>query len=161
MPDDLYHTDILGWSRAQAERLRRLQRGERVNDVDWEHVIEEIEDLGKSEFRTVTSNLRNAFLHALKVIGWPDHDAGDHWTQEITTFLGNARDRFEPGMQQHVDPAAIYELALQDLRGAPPIGGVAPQPLPERVELTAAELRDRRFGASDLLARLRAALPPA
>ena len=25
MPDDLYHSDILGWSKAQAERLRRLR----------------------------------------------------------------------------------------------------------------------------------------
>ena len=29
MPDDtLYHTDILAWSRAQAERLRRVAAGE-------------------------------------------------------------------------------------------------------------------------------------
>ena len=34
MPDDLYHTDILGWSKAQAERLRRVAAGERVNDLD-------------------------------------------------------------------------------------------------------------------------------
>ena len=53
MPDDLYRTDIVTWSRLQADRLRRHLAGERVNDLDWEHVIEEIEDLGNSEIAAV------------------------------------------------------------------------------------------------------------
>jgi uncharacterized protein DUF29 len=68
MPDDLYHSDILGWSKAQAERLRRLQHGERVNDLDWEHVIEEIEDVGGSQLSAVKSHLGLAMLHALKAL---------------------------------------------------------------------------------------------
>ena len=46
MPDDLYDHDALAWSEHQASLLRRVARGERVNEVDWEHVIEEIEDRG-------------------------------------------------------------------------------------------------------------------
>ena len=46
MPNDLYDRDVLAWSEHQADRLRRLARGERVNDLDWEHVVEEIEDVG-------------------------------------------------------------------------------------------------------------------
>ena len=157
MPDDLYHHDILAWSRTQADRLRRLRQGERPNDLDWDHIIEEVEDLGKAELQTVISNLRNAMTHALKVVGWPDHSAVDHWQQEIATFLDNAQGRFEPGTQQHVDPAAIYALALRRLRRAPPIGGVPPRPWPATMALTAAELRDPDFGAIDLLERLRAA----
>jgi hypothetical protein len=68
MPDDLYHRDILAWSKAQASRLRRIAAGERVNDVDWEHVIEEVEDVGRSELKTVRSHFRNALIHALKVL---------------------------------------------------------------------------------------------
>ena len=48
MPSDLYERDILSWSEHQADLLRRLARGERVNDVDWEHVVEEIEEHGNS-----------------------------------------------------------------------------------------------------------------
>jgi Domain of unknown function DUF29 len=66
MPDDLYHNDILGWSKAQAERLRRLRGGERVDDLDWEHVIEEIEDVGGSQLSAVKSRLGLAMPHALK-----------------------------------------------------------------------------------------------
>ena len=51
--DDLYWQDILVWSERQAELLRRVAGGERVNDVDWDHVIEEIEDVGSSELHSV------------------------------------------------------------------------------------------------------------
>ena len=161
MPDDFYHSDILGWSKAQAERLRRLQRGERVNDLDWEHVIEEVEDVGNSQLSAVRSHLGLAMLHALKALAWPEHPAVEHWQQEIATFLSNAQNIFQPGMQQHVDPAALYTRALKQLRKLPPPGGVPPRPLPQMVALTAAELRDEEFGASDLLDRIRSALPPA
>ena len=67
MPDDLYHSDILGWSKAQSERLRRLQHGERVNDLDWEHVIEEIEDVGGSQLSAVKSHLALQLHSSLQV----------------------------------------------------------------------------------------------
>lgn len=161
MPDDLYHSDILGWSKAQAERLRRLRLGERVNDLDWEHVIEEVEDVGGSQLSAVKSQLGLAMLHALKALAWPDHPAAEHWQQEVATFLSNAQTGFQPGMQQHVDPAELYARALKQLRKLPPPGGIPPRPMPQVVALTAAELRDEDFGASDLLDRIRSALPPA
>jgi len=49
MPQDLYDQDALAWSQQQAELLRRTACGERVNGLDWEHVVEEIEDVGLSE----------------------------------------------------------------------------------------------------------------
>jgi hypothetical protein len=158
MPDDLYHRDILAWSKAQAERLRRVAAGERVNDLDWEHVIEEIEDVGNSELNSVRSHLRNALQHALKVVAWPDDQAVNHWTGEITTFLGNARDRFQPGMAQHIDPAAPYTRALKEVRRLP-MAGPPPRPLPEAIDLTVDDLADEDFGAAELLARIRAAAP--
>ena len=157
MPDDLYDTDILAWSKAQAERLRRVAAGERVNDLDWAHVIEEVEDVGKSQLSAVTSNLRNAIAHALKVCAWPDHSAADHWKGEVATFLANARVRFEPGMQQHVDPAALYDDARDDVLAIGTVGGRDALPLPDTVPLAVTELRDRRFGAAALIDRIRAA----
>ena len=44
MPDDLYERDFLSWSEQQAELLRRTALGERVNGVDWPHIVEEIAD---------------------------------------------------------------------------------------------------------------------
>ena len=49
---DTYDTDIALWSVHQAELLRRMAKGERVNDqVDWENVAEEIEDMGNNVVR--------------------------------------------------------------------------------------------------------------
>src|SRR5690349_20889851 len=86
MPQDsLYDTDILTWSTTQAERLRRVAAGERVNDVDWTNVIEEIESVGKSQSRSVLSHLRMTLLHALKLTAWPDHRDAPHWQIELVT----------------------------------------------------------------------------
>ena len=50
----LYGDDIVLWSKRQAELLRRMAAGERVDDqIDWPNVIEEIEDVGRSELRAV------------------------------------------------------------------------------------------------------------
>ncbi len=161
MPDGHYRTGTLGRSKAQAERLRRRRRGELVNDLDWERVIEEVEDVGGSQLSAVESHLGLAVLHALKALAWPEHPAAERWLQEIAMFLSNAQTGFQPGMQQHVDPAELYARALKQSRKLPPLGGVPPRPLPEMVALTAAELRDEEFGAIDLLDRNRAAVPPA
>ena len=161
MPDDLYRSDIIGWSKAQAEHLRRLRRGERVNDLDWEHVIEEVEDVGAGQLGAVKSHLGLAMLHALKALAWPEHPAAERWQGEIAAFLANAQTAFQPGMQQHVDPAELYGRALKQLRKLPPPGGVPSRPMPSMVPFTAAELRGEDFGASDLLDRIRAALPEA
>jgi hypothetical protein len=44
---DLYGDDIHLWSERQGALLRRLAAGEAVSDqIDWPHIVEEIEDLG-------------------------------------------------------------------------------------------------------------------
>jgi len=53
MPDDLYDRDIVAWATMQSDRLRRVAGGERVNDLDWDNVIEEIESLGRSQVQAV------------------------------------------------------------------------------------------------------------
>lgn len=133
MPDDLYHRDVLVWSEQQAALLRRLARGERVNDVDWEHVVEEIEDVGLSELNAVRSYLRLMLVHLLKVQGWPDCASVDHWRREIVSFQSDATQRFAPSMRQRIDVAELYVRAVNELAGTrfdgvPPSGwpGVCP-----------------------------------
>ena len=47
---DLYGEDIRLWSERQGALLRRLAAGEAVSEqVDWPHVVEEIEDLGHGD----------------------------------------------------------------------------------------------------------------
>ncbi|WP_428490079.1 DUF29 domain-containing protein [Rhodopila sp.] len=118
MPDGLYETDIVAWSRHQADLLRRLARGERVNDLDWDHVVREIEDVGLSELNAVRSYLRLMLVHLLKLQGWPDSPAASHWRQEVISFQSDAQQRFAPSMQQSIDLAALYGRALKQCAGA-------------------------------------------
>ena len=128
MPDDLHDADILAWSKAQAERLRRVAAGERVDDVDWEHVIEEIEDVGKRERRAAMSLLNVALIHVLKAHGWPEHRDRDHWLSEATTALLKLRRVVDPGMRQRLDLPGAYadaresvDIDKMDRRGPRPL----------------------------------------
>ncbi len=115
MPNDLYDRDVLAWSEHQADRLRRLARGERVNDLDWEHVVEEIEDVGLSELHAVESYLELIVVHVMKIQAWPGSDAINHWQAEIVSFQSNAIRRFAPSMRQRISIADLYSTAVKQV----------------------------------------------
>jgi hypothetical protein len=140
MPDDLYRTDIVTWSRLQADRLRRHVAGERVNDLDWEHVIEEIEDLGNSEIAAVRSLLIQAMAHALKIARWPESPAVNHWTGEAASFLGQAQDRYRRSMAQAIPVGACFAKARRTVLATP--GDGPTQPIPDRTDLSLGALMD-------------------
>jgi Domain of unknown function DUF29 len=145
MPDGLYERDILSWSEHQADLLRRLARGERVNDVDWEHVVEEIEDVGLSELHAVESFLDLMLVHLLKVRGWPDSPSLAHWRGEIGSFQKNAARRFAPSMRQRIDLTKLYRDAVEQLVGVD-YDGVVPLAWPVVCPFTLDELLKERRG---------------
>ena len=120
MSDGLYERDVLAWSQHQADLLRRLGRGERVNDVDWANVAEEIEDVGLSELHSVESFLNLMMVHLLKLSVWPGSSACGHWRGEIAAFRNNANRRFAPSMRQRVDIATLYAEAVEQVRESDP-----------------------------------------
>jgi len=102
---DLYDTDVMGWSEHQADLLRRHAAGERANDpaIDWPHIIEEIEDVGRSELRSCKSLLRQALRHMLKAEAWPLSRDAPNWRADAIDFRRQARDAFTPSMRQKID----------------------------------------------------------
>ncbi len=74
----LYETDYLRWIETTVERLRSQDYA----DVDWENLIEEIEDMGRSERRSLESNLIVVLLHLLKWEYQPDRKSGS-WESSI------------------------------------------------------------------------------
>lgn len=129
MADDLYERDILTWSEHQAHLLRRLARGERVNDIDWVHIVEEIEDAGLSELNAVRSYLRLMLVHLLKVHAWPDSPSVGHWRSEIVSFQKDAAQRFAPSMRQRIDLVRLYADATEQLESTT-YDAIAPQGWP-------------------------------
>jgi hypothetical protein len=136
---ELYETDILLWSERQGDLLRRLGRGERVNDqIDWENVAEEVEAVGRSERRACESFILQALLHDLKMKAWPQSPQVPHWRIEAHAFRYEAAKAFAPSMRQRIDVAALYREAVRRL--PPSIDGQPPLPVPEACALTLDEI---------------------
>lgn len=62
-PAELYERDYYGWILEQVNALRQR----RLEDIDWENVAEEIEDLGKSEKRGLRNQIARLYEHLLKL----------------------------------------------------------------------------------------------
>jgi Domain of unknown function DUF29 len=136
---DLYESDILEWSERQAALLRRVAAGDRLNDqVDWEHVIEEIESVGSEQLHAVESLLVQALVHMLKAEAWPLARDVPHWQAEARGFRGDAAARFAPSMRQRIDMGKVYRRALARLPDS--FDGQPPLPVPQLCPVTLDEL---------------------
>jgi hypothetical protein len=136
---DLYETDVLSWSEQQADLLRRLARGERVNQqIDWENVSEEIESVGRGQLSAVRSLLVQALAHDLKAAAWPLSHEVLHWRAEARGFRDDAAEAFTPSMRQRIDVADLYRRTLRKLPDK--MDGQPPGLLPESCPVTLDEL---------------------
>jgi hypothetical protein len=154
MPDGLYEHDALAWAEQQADLLRRLASGERLNAaVDWPNVIEEVQDVGLSELRACRSLLVQALAHLLKLHAWPGSSAAAHWRGETASFLAGARRSFTPSMRQRIDLADLYADALYEVRTGTDDANEL-QPLPKMCPLTLGELLVEHPDVAELVTRL-------
>jgi hypothetical protein len=128
---DLYGDDIVLWCEQQADALRRRA----ADHLDWDNLAEEIEDLGRSELRTVESLLVQALRHMLKAEAWPLHRDAPSWRADAIDFRRQARRRFAPSMRQRINVAELYADAL----AAQPESMDDTPPLPTQSEIPTLE----------------------
>jgi Domain of unknown function DUF29 len=103
-----YDIDFAMWAHEQAQHLR----AKRITKLDYDHLAEEIEALGKSDWRALERHLKNLILHCLKWEYQPQERIrrGRGWQ----TSLDNARDAIDQllrdnlGMQHHLDAAMTW-----------------------------------------------------
>jgi Domain of unknown function DUF29 len=134
-----YEDDILQWSERQGALLRRIAAGEQINDqVDWENVAEEVESVGRHEFRATESLLIQALSHMLKAEAWPDAPYAARWRLDAEQFRWQAQQAFSPSMRQRIDLERLYRRALRWL--PPDIDGKPPLSLPQTCPVTLDEL---------------------
>ena len=79
-----YDGDFVAWAFDQARRVREL----RSNDIDAEHIAEELEDLGKSQYDAAESYLTLILLHMLKWDHQPNH-RGPSWRKSVRAHRRN------------------------------------------------------------------------
>ena len=97
----LYDRDFYAWTQQQAGLLK----AGRLRDVDLEHLIEEVEDLGGEQKRAVRSHLRHLIAHLVKLRCSPADDPRRGWKDEVRNARGELEDRLagSPSLRSQLD----------------------------------------------------------
>jgi len=111
----LYETDYLQWIETTVEKLR----GRDYANVDWENLIEEIEDMGRSERRSLESNLIIVLLHLLKWQYQVEHRTGS-WAGTIVEHRRRIRKALKesPSLKSYLESifAESYAEAVKQAK---------------------------------------------
>jgi Domain of unknown function DUF29 len=99
-----YLVDFNSWIHQTVQLLRQRQ----WHEIDVEHLIEEIEELGKSERRAIASQLTRLLLHLLKWQYQPQRRS-DSWLDSIT----DARTQIELAIE---DSPSLKNYPLEQLK---------------------------------------------
>jgi Domain of unknown function DUF29 len=105
----LYDRDYALWIETTIGQLR----SKNVAEIDWENVLEEFEDMGKRERRSLKSNLVILLQHLLKWQFQPENRSGS-WKGSIIEHRQRLRDRLQesPSLRNYL--VEIISLAYLD-----------------------------------------------
>ena len=110
-----YDSDLYTWSLEQAELLRQGK----FDQADLEHIIEEIEDMSKSEKRALQSFLENLLMHLLKWVHQPGL-RGNSWKYTVIEQRKRLHNhlRENPGLKGKLDESITDAYSLARLSAA-------------------------------------------
>jgi hypothetical protein len=110
--EHLYEQDFYAWAKAQADLLR----AGRFADLDLEHLIEEVDDLGESLKRSVRSRTRTIIEHFLKLEHLPAQARRGGWYDTILAQRSDLLDELTATIRREVEPTLpdLYDRARQN-----------------------------------------------
>jgi hypothetical protein len=151
-----YEEDVFAWSQHQAQVLRGLaaQGVNLPNELDLEHVAEEIEDLGISELNSVLSHLEGMLIYLAKAASSPEAPPRRKWLLEVNEDQRRARRHCTKAMRQRVDLDSLWRDALREAAADLKFYGEALAPLPAACPFALSDLLSEEPNAEALLARL-------
>lgn len=108
-PSLLYEDDFYAWSREQAALLRES----RFAELDLEHLIEEVDDLGGALKRSVRSRVRTIIEHLLKLEHSPARDPRGGWYDTVIRQRSDLVDELTASLRREVEPdlPGLYDRA--------------------------------------------------
>ena len=140
----LYATDFVEWTARTAELLREG----RFDEIDLEHLAEEVEGLGKRDRSAVRPQMRRVLKHMIKQKIQPERD-GPSWRGSIEDGRLKINDELKdsPSLRRFLDAnlqefyrsavtAALIETGLEER--------ASDLDIPERCPWSVADLLDRR-----------------
>jgi hypothetical protein len=108
----LYETDYLKWIETTIAQLKQQNYGA----IDWENLIDEIEDMARSERRELESNLVVLLTHLLKWQFQPECRS-NHWKASIVEHRRRIRDLLKdsPSLKPYLEEVftECYEDAIE------------------------------------------------
>ncbi len=113
----LYETDYNQWVNETVQQLRERK----FDGVDWDNLIEEIEDMGKSQKRALESFLTRLVEHLLKLSYWQSEKErnSNHWKSEIVNFRYQIHKRLKesPSLRPELESiyAEIFPVAIKSV----------------------------------------------
>ncbi len=155
-----YEEDVFAWSQHQAKVLRGLaaRAAGLPNDLDLEHVAEEIEDLCLAELNSVLSHLEGMLIHLAKAASSPGALSYRHWLVEVNEHRRQARRRYTNAMRQRIEVQPLWRSAYREAGAALALYGERLAVLPADCPFDLADLLSEDPNAQLLVARL---VPPA
>jgi hypothetical protein len=132
----MYEEDYYLWTQTMVEKLKNQD----YLTIDWDNLIEEIEDMGKSQKRAIESLLLRLTEHLLKLKYWEAEKQRNkrHWEAEVVNFRVLLRKRFKESPSLKANLAEIYEENLRDAKRS--LSKLFD--LPEQIELTLTQVLD-------------------
>lgn len=111
----LYDTDYLQWIETTVEKLQSYDYA----NVDWENLIEEIADMGRSERRSLKSNLIVNLVHLLKWQFQPEKRSGS-WEGSIIEHRRPVKEALDdsPSLKSYLEKilAECYAQAVKQAK---------------------------------------------
>ena len=116
---NLYETDINLWYEKTAKALRNKN----LEEIDWNNLAEEIEDMGRSEKRALDSYIQRLIEHLMKLHLWAEEidRCEKGWKAEIKNFRNQAKRiiRKNPSLKNYAiqEYAENFKLAKDRMNG--------------------------------------------
>lgn len=120
----LYEQDIELWRKNTIQQIRAQQ----FSEIDWEHLLEELEEMSKSDKQALTSNLVILIAHLLKLqiqFDVPDSMKGS-WYESVNEHRFRVKDDLQekPSLKSYLAQALTKayskarSLAIKDSKNA-------------------------------------------
>ena len=113
---NLYDQDLVLWSQEQARALREeALRGSNAR-IDWENVAEEIESLGRSDRRAVSSHIAIVIEHLMRLQASPAPEPVAGWVDTILRARAEIEQLLEESPSLRHEVAAMIGKKLPRVR---------------------------------------------
>lgn len=145
--EKLYEEDYVCWLDETVEQLRNKDS----ENLDWEHLIEEIEGLGNEQRRKVDSYLKQLLIHLLLYQYWLSEKerCAKGWEDEIANFRDELEDLFKSKKLYNYCLEQIEQIYQKVKRRAIQKTGLTPNNFPDQCPYTIEQILDFYFLPKD------------